>query len=129
MALGVLAITVGYFTYDENRLLEGASTGSAVVTDVVRLTKGRPYIEVEIALSDGRVVKTTTEYFSDSPTPRKGDRIEVEYVIDGRDVYARQVGLGPDLAGQWGWTAAGGVSALVGGVLLVRRRWGAVGDE
>jgi len=85
--------------------------------------------EVEITLPDGRTMKTTTRDFYDEPRPRKGNRIEVQYGLDGRDVYAREAGIGPNLARQWGWTATGGVSALVGGVLLIRRRRGAVVDQ
>jgi hypothetical protein len=129
LALSALGFVVGYFTYDENRRLAGAPTAPAVVTDVVRFSKGGPYVAVEIMLPDGRTVRTTTESFYDSPRPLKGNRIVVQYAIDGRDVWAREAGIGPDRAGQWGWTSVGGVSGVVGGVLVFRGRRRAVGDE
>jgi hypothetical protein len=132
LAWAALAFTIAYWDHDENRRLAGAPTAPAVVTDIIRWSKGGPYLELRIELPDGRTVQASTNQFYDVPQPRKGGRIIVQYAIDGRDVYAREAGLGPNHAGIWGWSTAGTGAGLTGIVLLVvtsRRSRRALGDQ
>ncbi len=129
LAWAALAFTIAYSDHDENRRLTGAPTAPAVITDITRWSKGGPYLELRIELPDGRTVQASTNEFDGDP--RKGERIVVQYAIDGSDVYAREAGLGPNHAGIWGWSIAGTGAALTGVILLVvksRRSRRALGD-
>jgi hypothetical protein len=123
---GLLAGVSGYFVYDENRLLAGAPTTPAVITDTELFPiRGEAHIDVDVLLPGGRTLRTSTSDFFDVPRPKKGDRIEVEYRIHGTDILVRETGTGPDLTGQWGWTATASVSTLIATGLFIRRtrRW------
>jgi hypothetical protein len=126
LVFGLLAGVNGYFAYDENRLLAGAPTAPAVITDTELFPlRGGAHIEVDVLLPGGRTLRTTTSDFFDVPRPKKGDRIEVEYRIEGTDALVREAGIGPNLTGQWGWTSTAGGSTLIATGLLIRRtrRW------
>jgi hypothetical protein len=86
LAWAALAFTVAYWDYDENQRLAGAPTAPAVITDIIRWSKGGPYLELRIELPDGGTVQASTNQFYDVPQLRKGGRIVVQYDIDGRDV-------------------------------------------
>jgi hypothetical protein len=119
LAWAALAFTIAYWDYDENQRLAGAPTAPAVIIDIIRWSKGGPYLELRIELPDGGTVQASTNQFYDVPQPRKGGRIVVQYDIDGRDVYAREAGIGPNHAGIWGWSVAGTGAAVTGVILLV----------
>ncbi|MGZ0149506.1 hypothetical protein ACXJJ3_20750 [Kribbella sp. WER1] len=121
-AWAVLAFVIAYFDNYENQQLAGAPTAPAVVTDVDRLTKGGPVVHLRIELPDGSTLDSSTHDFSDDPAPRNGDRIIVQYAVDGRDVWSREAGVGPNHAGIWSWSIAGSVATLTGLILLRARR-------
>jgi hypothetical protein len=125
LLVAVLAFSVAYLEYDEGRTLDGAPTAPAVIRDVVNPVKGRQYLEVDVALPDGRTVRTNLSDFYDVPRPKKGGQVQVQYRSDGSGLLAREAGIGPDRTGEIGWVTAGLVTMLVGLGILVRhtRRW------
>lgn len=64
-------------------------------------------------------MQTTTSTFIDDDR-HKGGRIEVEYVIQGRDVLAREVGANADYA-LWSMAVLGS-AALTGAIVVLVRR-------
>lgn len=121
IAWAALAFTIAYSENYENEQLRGAPTAPAVITDIDRWSKGGPLLHLRIELPDGSTVESSTQDFYDVPAPRKGARITVQYSVDGRDVWSREAGLGPNHAGIWGWSIAGSVATLTGVILLILR--------
>ena len=119
LAWSALAFTIAYWNHDENQRLDNAPTAPAVITDINRWTKGGPELDLDITLPDGRTVTGQTNNFND--VHRTGERILVQYALDGRDVYVREAGQGPDHTGVWGWMAAGSGATLTGLTLMVLR--------
>jgi len=83
LAWSALAFTIAYWNHDENQRLDNAPTAPAVITDINRWTKGGPELELDIKLPDGRTVTGQTNNFND--VHRTGERILVQYALDGRD--------------------------------------------
>jgi hypothetical protein len=120
LLFAVLALLGAYLDHDINRELEGAPTAPATIVDVTRFAKGGPYLEVDVSLPDGRTVRTNISDFYDLPKPEKGGQIEVQYRPDGSGLLARENGIKPGRAGQFGWWIAGGAALLAGVGLLMR---------
>ena len=121
LAWAALAFVIVYFENYENRQLQGAPTAPAVITDFDRWAKGGPVLQLRIELPDGSTVESSTQEFYDVPAPRPGGRISVQYALDGRDVWSREAGIGPNRAGIRGWSIGGGAAASIGVVLLILR--------
>jgi len=115
-----VALLGGYLGYDMDRKLAGAPTAPATIVEVAQFAKGGPYLEVDVALPDGRTVRTNISEFYDLPKPEKGRRIEVQYRPDGSGLVARENGIEPGRAERIGWLIAGGAALLVGAGLLLR---------
>ncbi|MFC0625331.1 hypothetical protein [Kribbella deserti] len=128
LLVGLLGFTAAYLENAENRLLNGAPVAIATVTDTnLSQVKGSAYIEVEFVLPDRRTVRTTLKDFYDNPRPKKGARIEVQYRVQGADIYARESGLGLDGSGVRLWMGVGIAACLLAvgipiGRLLRHRR-------
>ncbi|MFI5732689.1 hypothetical protein ACIA49_21400 [Kribbella sp. NPDC051587] len=119
--LSGLALAVGWTTRDLDHRLDGAPTAIATVLDVTNPVKAESYLDLELTLPDGQVVHTTTSDFLD--VPKKGDEMQVEYAVDGKDLLVREVGVGSDRPGL-GSLIAAGASAVIGLVLLILRTRG-----
>ncbi len=96
-----------------------SSTCAETILDISHPLRSDPIIDIEIALPGGRTVQTTTSTFIDDDR-HKGERIEVQYVIRGEDVLARQTGT---TANDRVWTMAvlAGAALTAAAVVLVRR--------
>jgi hypothetical protein len=118
LAWAALAVTIAWFEIDENEQLNGAPTAPAVITGTDHWVKGGPELLLRIELPDGRTLESSTTNFYDYPPRQVGARIEVQYAVDGQDVWCREAGIGPS-HGFWGWLIAGAGAAVAGIVMLV----------
>jgi hypothetical protein len=116
-----IALGAWWFARDIDHQLDGAPTTTATVVDVTNPAKGSPYLELDLTLPDGRVVRANTDEYLDAPT--KGAQLQVQYAADGKGLLVREVGAGSDRPGL-GSLIAAGASALIGLVLLILRTRG-----
>jgi len=108
LLFGLLAFTIASLENSEDHLLNGAPVAVATITATNLFPgKGSATIDVEFTLPGGRTARATVEDFYDSPRPKPGRQIEVQYRIDGADIYARESGFASDVSDFRLWMGVG----------------------
>ncbi|MFK4083687.1 hypothetical protein ACI2LF_06240 [Kribbella sp. NPDC020789] len=116
--LSAVALAASFLIRDVSGRLDGAPTTTATVVDVTHPLKGESSLDLELTMPGGQVVRASTTEFGE--VPAKGAQMQVQYVVDGKDLLVREAGVS-STSDAWESLVAAGVSAVIGVVLLLLR--------